>query len=300
MADLYTTAELITQVKRRGQIPTSQNTWDADAILDVATEELHQNIVPMMMRVREEYFVWSVDTALTSSTTEVPINGRAMGQVVREVQQILADGSIRDLPLLDPDQLETTNRHYDRSLMYYLEWNTIKLVGSNPSGSLRQKFYMRPGSLIETSSAGKITAINTATNTLTLDVSTNPFSASEAVDIVRKDGAHEYRGIDYSISSVSGADVVLDSLPDDLAVGDWVTPAEKSPIPQLPRDLQPLLVQSTVVTILDAMGDPRVEIQRKKLMEMEKVAIGLVTPRNHGESRKIVSGNDTRRWWNGY
>lgn len=301
MADLYTTTELITQVKRRGQIPTSQNTWDTEAILDTATEELHGFVMPLMKKVREEYFVSSSDTTLSASTTTVPINARAVGMALREVERVTASGGIESLPYLDPDQKqrETNGGYY--SLSYYLQWNNIVLAGDDLTGTLRQYFYIRPGSLIATTDAGKITAIDTGTYTVTLDVSTNPFAASDVCDFIRGDGAHEYRGIDYTVASVSGSDVTFSSLPDGLAVNDWLSPAEKSPIPQLPRDLQPLLVQATLVTILDAMGDPRVEIARRKLEDpqrgMIKSALDMITPRNHGEAKKIVSGYTQRRWW---
>lgn len=298
MADLYTTAELITQVKRRGQIPTSQKTWDNEAILDTATEEYHGLVLPLMLKTREEYFVLYEDQTLVSGTTGYSIPDRAMGQVVREVERRTADGGIESLPYISPDQKERfagAGGYY--SLGYYLEWNKVELVGNDLTGTLRVYYYVRPGSLVQTDACGKITAIDTGTNTVTLDVSTNPFAASDVVDFVRGDGAHEYRSIDYTVSSVSNADVVFSSLPSDLAVDDWLVPSEQSCIPQLPRDLQPLLVQATLVTILDAMGDQRVEFHRRKLEEMKMNATNMITPRNHGEAKKIVTGTTNRRFW---
>ncbi len=87
---------------------------------------------------------------------------------------------------------------------------------------------------------------------------------------------------------IAGADITFASLPTDLAVGDWIALAEYSPIPQVPFEFLPVLAQMTVIKALEANGDNEGVGRAKKDLEvLQANAIQLITPRNHGEPKRI-------------
>lgn len=288
-----TTTTLIAEIKQRAMVPSSQKTYENQDILRRATQEMDLYIMPLMKAVREEYFTWEADTTITASG-EIDINERAMGGVLRDVLYNSGSGFI-SIPYLDPEQRE---RQDDVLVMWSLRWNKIVLYG-NPSGTLRQSFYIRPGRLIETSDAGQITAINTGTQTVTLGgLIPSTFIATARTDMISNKQMHPFLALDQSIVSVAGNDVTYASLPTGLAVGDWIALAGESPVVQLPRELFPLLCQKVATTIVQSLGDPKWKDLQAETDMLHRNALNLIQPRVQGEPKKIVTGMNRRWWWN--
>jgi hypothetical protein len=61
--------------------------------------------------------------------------------------------------------------------------------------------------------------------------------------------------MDITASAVNTTDIVMDSVPSDVVVGDWVCLAGESCFPFIPADAHQLLVHLTVVACLEALGD---------------------------------------------
>lgn len=295
----YTTTDFLATVKQRAMIPTNQDTWQNPDILDLATEELRTHIMGLLISIREEYFVWQTDTTLVSGTKEYQLPRRALGQTVRDVLYS-SDSSGDDfysVPYLHPDQRQLAGNNYTSHLMVRFRWNKFIVEPDNNGGRLRIEHYIRPGELVETSSAGKVTAIDSDNDTVTLDNVPSSWASGTTVDWIKGTGGHEYLALSQDISSVSGSDVVFSSLPDDLEVGDWVALEDQSPVPQLPDVLQPVLAQQTAVQILESMGDPKFQSAEQRLGRLLKSALDILSPRMKGEAKKIVSNFQNRRWW---
>jgi hypothetical protein len=92
---------------------------------------------------------------------------------------------------------------------------------------------------------------------------------------------------------VSGTTLTLSTsdLPSRLAVGDWISLAGETPIPQIPDELRPVLAQATAVGVNEAMNLPGLDSARKTLDEMLKAVSLLLTPRVTGAQKKVVQRN---------
>jgi hypothetical protein len=295
MAATYTTTDFLASVRLRGSIPTTTNTNNVNNtsnLLSLATEELHIKLLPLIMAAREEFYVRSKDHTIVAGTASYAIPSRGTGMVLRDVQ-LIQGTSVRSLPMVDPEQVATTSNGEVRG--YYLEHNNVVLYQTPASavGTLRLKYFLRPGRLVATSSCAQISAIDTVTSTVTIASLPSGWTTGTVVDFVRATAPYDNPAIDQTITGTSSTSITFASLPTGLAVGDWVALAEYSPIPQIPHEFQPVLAQMTVHKVLEAQGDREGAAQAwKDLQTIQQYALQMITPRNQGEPKKVVA----RRW----
>jgi hypothetical protein len=149
-----------------------------------------------------------------------------------------------------------------------------------------------PGELCATDDAAKITTINTGTNTVTCSTVPASWTGSEAVDIIKGSGGYEYLSTSASITAINGTDITLSALPSGLSVGDWVAIEGESPIPQLPRELQPLLAHKVVVQILESMNQRgAAKAADERVDKMIQSALSIISPRVKGGAKKLVAAS---------
>jgi hypothetical protein len=92
--------DFIESVKKRATVPTSQITFTDDDIIRFANEDMDENMTPLVMSVREEFYV--TDAELTpeevgNNEKRVEVPERAFGSKVRLVSPI--NGGITQQPL---------------------------------------------------------------------------------------------------------------------------------------------------------------------------------------------------------
>lgn len=284
----YTTAKLLAGIARRSFAPTGQVTYSTTELLEMADEELKTLILPSIMKVREEFFVFRKDYAITASKSDYSIPARSIGMVIREVQIVNSAGSATDLRRIEPEQVLSYSEGSPNS--FYLKNNQICLypTPASTTDTLRVSFFLRPGELITVADSGVISAINTGTNTVTVTTIPSTFVTGDTFDFVKKDGAHEYIDIEYVSTLVSGTDIQFSALPSTLAVGDYICLTGYSPLVQLPPDYQPILAQAVAVQVLESMNQTGSEKAAQKLMALLKTAEELITPRVQGEDRVVL------------
>lgn len=286
----YTTTEFIASVKRRAAIPTSQSTYTEAGILAIGDEELRSDLLPLIMKSQEGYYDFDVDTSVNATGVyEIPT--RAVGGKL--VNAALIDGSQRvDLAYLTEDSLGRLDETYG-SPGFYIKRNQVYLVPADVGlPTFRQTIILRPGQLVVTSAAAQITAIDTGTGTLTFTSGTIPatFTTALTYDFIQQNPHFDHIEIDKTSPSITSTTMVFSSLSARLAVGDWVAIAGQSPIVQVPVEIQPLLIQETVNTILRGQGDlEKLAAGEKKSERMEKSTTNLYTPRVEDEGKKLVN-----------
>jgi hypothetical protein len=289
-----TTADLLEAIKQRGMIPDNQTTWSDSRLLTTATEDMRAAIVPLLMSVREEYFVMSKDISVVIGTSRYAIPERSAGQGVREVLWIDSEGNIKSMPQLTVEDGEVapgSNFENGVPYAYRIEWDAIVLSPAVTStGTMRVLYVVSPGDMISTDDAAQITGIDTATNTVSASTVPATWVGTEVVDVIRGSAGCEYLALGATITGITGTNITLSALPADLAIGDWVALEGKSPVPQLPRDLVPLLAHKVVVTVLESMNQrsaaDAAEARYQKLMTS---ALTMISPRVKGGAKKLVS-----------
>lgn len=254
-AGKWTSSDLLTSVKRRAFSPSNQNTLSDSDILDIATEELHSYIVPLINGVREGYFEYYEDFAVTSGTTSINIPDRAVGGRINYL--ISVNGTQETLlPRLEPTDTYNNGQvgYYDNWLMgpvgYYIRNHKIVFRGTLNDPYVRVYYFARPGDLVETTAARQVTAVGAGS--LTLSSALGTLTTGTAFDIIRNVPGFVPIAFDQT-ATVAGSTLTF-TPPSGVAVGDWVALANQSPIPQVPYELHPLLRERVVATVLQATG----------------------------------------------
>jgi len=292
----YTTTDFLNSVRQRGSLPTTTNTNNVNSttnLLNLATEELHIKLVPMLLSVREEFYVATKSYSITAAQANYSLPANAVGMIVRDIQ-IITGSEVKSLSPVDSEFITTTAA--GDPIGFYLEHNNIVLYPTpvSTAGTLRVRYFQRPNRLATTAECAQISSINTATSTITVSSIPSTWATGVILDFI---GASvPYRTIDneYTTTSVSSTTIVFSALPLSLAVGDWLAPTGYSPIPQIPFEFQPLLAQMTVVKALESLGDSNgVKQASENLKMIEAAAIQLISPRVQGEAKRVVR----RTWW---
>ena len=289
----YTFTELLEDIKTRGMVPTSQNTYTSARFLILVNDEIRSSMLPLVLKCRANYFEYNVDTALDSTGT-YPISTRAIGGKVNNLA--LISGTQRlDLPWGSEEELSDTSVSPTGTAVAYIKGNQVITVPQSISEytTLRMGIYLRPSEVVAQSSAAQITAINTGTRTLTFTSGTVPSSwtTSMTFDLVQQNPHFDTLAIDQAISTITTTTMIFSSaLPSRLAVGDWVGLAGQSPIIQLPLELHPLLAQRVANECLKNSPHTKAyETGIENVKEMEKNAMHLLTPRIDKEGKKLVN-----------
>lgn len=291
----YTNTDFLTSVRNQGNLPNTTNNNNVNStvnLLRVATAELHIRLMPLIMSVRDEFYVRTKDYAITSNQRTYLIPERASGMVLRDVQ-IVQGTDIRSLEPIQSEHITTTSTGTPEG--YYFEHDSVVLypTPSSTSGTLRMRYFTRPSTLVATAECAQIASINTTLKTVTVTTIPGSWVATTSLDFVRQNSPHTCLEIDQAAVSVVTTTIEFAALPSGLVVGDWLALAGETPIPQIPTDFRPVLAQMTVAQVLMANGDKEGAAAADRDVEkLSAYVLALITPRNQGANKKIIP----RRW----
>mgnify|MGYP003119130915 CR=1 FL=1 len=285
----YTTSDLLSSVKIKAMMPLNQDTFTESDILSLATEELQSYIMPLVMSVREEYYLFQEDIDIVSGTSDYRIPSRAIGSRLRDVVLLSSGNSTASLPRLTPEETVGT---MVKTPAFSLRSETIILhpKPTNSSDKLRLSYFIRPSKLVKTTRGASIISIDTNNKKVTVNNVPSNIVSSSKVDLIPGKGGCIPLAIDQSISDISGTVITLNSIPEDLAVGDDVVLAEESSRISAPIEFRTLLEQAVVVKVLEALGDTEgLRNALTKLSQQEKHMLTLISPRVEGEPTVIAT-----------
>ena len=283
----YTTDDLIAKVKLWAAIPNTQPAYTDAQILDLMSDEMYNIIVPLIMEANENYFLTHKDYTIASATSEYELPSNAIGTTVDEVKVITSNDETINIPLV-------TLYRYDRHEQgYYIRGNYLNLLNpQNYNGkTLRVWYFYRPNELILAASARAITAINTGTKTLTFASLPSTWTAGK-YDMIKANAPYTLFAVNET-GTESDPDIVFtNTLSTDLAVGDYVAQTGYSPVANIPHEALGLLVQSTVIKILEGLKDTQgINNAVQKYKQMEQRLINLIQPRVKDVPQKLRNYN---------
>ena len=172
---------------------------------------------------------------------------------------------------------------------------------------LRLQIFQRPNAVVAEQYCATITAINTATNTVTLDNIPPGFVGAPLFDVVRGTPFFETLAIDQT-AAISGSTMTFTTaLPSGVSpyvpsIGDYVCIAGQAPVANLPVEMLSVLTQRLVVKVLEATGDQNGLKAADAACEKAWIAaLQQSTPRDEGNARYVVNFNGPgwgpSRWW---
>lgn len=150
------------------------------------------------------------------------------------------------------------------------------------------------------------------TKVLSLDKVPSHFTNLLQYDLVQNTSPNKIVKYDLNCNTVDSNLKIL-SIPkcecDSFRVGQYITKAEESIVPNVPTELHPILAQRVAVACLEAMGDEQnKQSAERKLQQMEQNANSIIDNRVEGAPIKIknrhspltqaagVSGRRKNRW----
>lgn len=308
----YTSDDLISAVRMRCQLPSATNDGkftDAN-ILELAYEELLTNVLPEIRKARGNYYVKAADYAVASGVASYAIPSRAQGASLRDVTFINSDGtgfSLPELPLEDIDYYNTSGSTWWSTAFCYCIQNNSVVLRPEPTqeGTLRLRYYDRPGRLVVNSSAMQITSITPGVNTLLGGDVPATWTTSNKFDILAASPTFDDYAESLTPAAVTpgagGSIAFPGALDASIAVGDWVALETESPVVQLTVELQPVLASATCVRVLEALGDGgATQIAESLFQRQMRQAVAHIQPRNDGEQPRIINRRGplrfSRRW----
>lgn len=275
--------ELISALKICGSFPTSNDLFSNSDFLTLFNMQLQSDITPMMLRLNEEFFLQTKDFTISQGSS-YRIPRRAIGAKVRDLSMVDNAGNVTPI-----NRLFEEDRPYSYS-GYYMLRNSIELSSDFTSNTLRMKIFGRPSTLVLPTACGQITSIDTGMNQVVVSSAPSTFAQDVLVDFVQNNNPFDLLGFDYSITSVSGTTLTFSSLPDGLEEGDYVCLATEAPVPMVPEEVHPLLVQSCLCRTLSSKKDKVYEQELVTFERMKEDAISMLDPRVKNNSVKFRSG----------
>lgn len=280
------TNQLLAAVNLKGALAEGQ--FLDEEILSFAHDSLISALQPLIMSVREEYFVVNENRAIFGGPGHT-ISGRAIGQKLREIK-IIRSSQVVDLPQVLPEDI-TSIAPGGQPSSFYLEGNKVVLYPYPPvsgcSDILRLTYHLRHSKLVSSTSVAVITAIDPLTGMVTTSGNPSSWVTSDSFDVVSRDGNSVIR--DIMPLSVSPTSVAVDpslSL-SEIAVGSYLSLAGETFVLQIPDEAMNLLAMMTVVECLNSMGSlQEAQVVQGKVNELSQVLTRLLTQRVIGSPKR--------------
>ena len=264
----YTGEELITACRDIGMVPDTGSTGTEDAdLLKKINEGMRLILVPRLLKTREEYFVKRQRDALTTKA-RYRLPHRAMYSKLRDLWYVDSDGDRHELFPVEAENIHEYQQDdaANEPVGYVIEDNDVLLIpdtSTSWSGYLEFVFFMRPGDIVKTTSAGAVASFDTGAKTITCtaDVS-SLFSAGDKIDVHSKYSGGELKEWDLTVTNVATTVITVSEAIDAstygrkaIEAGDYVCLAEESALPALPREMHPLVARAAALYVSESIGD---------------------------------------------
>ncbi len=293
MAINWTTTGLLASIRRRAASETATTTGTADAdLLSYADEELHSTLLPLILEAKGDHLLPQFDgeTTTTAGTAAYRIPYRAAFQRIREASLVYG-GQVENLWQASLEELEEwTAAATGKPEAFYVRGSKLVLLPTPDAAyTLRLTYAHRPSAL--TNTAADYKALTAVSGTSLTTASNHGFTSSSVLDFVKASSPFEVLSVDNTPSAASGSSITLSAAITDLAVGDYVCVTGTSPLPQIPAELHPLLVDLVVASHLKARGFlNESSAWRDSVAAKVAQAVAALTPRVEGEPRIAAPG----------
>lgn len=312
MLPQYTTTQLIANIKRRCTVPTSQLTFTPEDFCELANDALQDEIVPLLMSTREEYFVEFEDIP-TPDTRQFPMPKNTTANKVRTVSYMQQSSPLVliNLPRIDLDVVAGYGFiNYNTLAGFYLQDDNICLYPdtSVPTGTvIRVYFFRRTLNLATPGTFGRVTDIDTGAKTLTLDNTPFTWVVGDKLNSVSSlPPRFKTTNAEMTIVNISNPTVEVDTV-EGVEIGDYVSYMGYSAIPQVFIEAHAYLAQLTAAKCLESLGDSEgMQVALNRAETMKTGLLTLTSQRVDGSVKKVMAasgglrlGSGLGRWGRG-
>lgn len=261
---------IISNIKIRAGFPDDNYLTDSE-ILSILNDEQKVKILPFLLKLKGDFLIRNKDYTITSGSTY-------------RLPKRIAANAIRDLKLYDGQSYTDLNRLFEEDRPYkrkgyYLNGNVIELSSDITTGTLRLSYFLTPSELVLASSCAKVQSINSSTQ-VTVEALPSTFAVSSSVDIIQADQPNDILAVESTIQNIASTTLTFTSLPDDLAVGDYICLAGETPIPRMPEEVHVLLMQAGLVARLRSKKNKAAKDEQEVYDKMAEDLTDMLTPRS--------------------
>ena len=296
----YTTDSLIASVKRRITLPDAQNLYSSDDLIAFMSDELSSTCVPLVHSVQQEYWVEKIDIPLVQNQTNYTIPIRGVTNGLRLVTLLDTNNNEIAYPLIRPEVTASAYNWmtpYSTSTLYgfYMENDHVVMfpnsIATNPVNTIRFRIERQPSQLCATDEAAQVISISG--QLVTVSAIPSDWTTSLTYDLINGSPQFQSKGDDFVVSNLNTGTSVITfttTLPTNLAVGDWISIANTSPIPQIPVQMFPYLAQCAANLCMAGMADagPYNDGMKKATM-MKEDLLKMMQPRDNGNVQVVVN-----------
>jgi hypothetical protein len=289
------TTSFLAAVDRAITVPNYQPRFSQSDILALANEEQQSMIVPMIVALREEFFVFRETLSITAGDFGFRIPERAIGRTLREIQYRNQTGGtlVYDLPRISiEDSYRFTNLGVGTPNGFMVEGDSIRLLPTPSSnGEVILYTLRRPSDLVLTSRTAVVTAVGT--NTITLSKVPSNFTIGSKIDITDSVPSFPLVYKDLTITNITGLVLTVSGFTGaalvNVDVNDVVSTALETSLVQIPSEAQVVLVHATAVRVLEALSIPdQMKIAEEKLQQKIRACREILSPRVEGSTPKVI------------
>lgn len=255
---MWDTTDFLSRVKRKAQWPSDAKLTD-DQLLDIADEEGHAYIAPLVRIAAEAFWVKRYTTPLVSGQPLYRIPYRTTGGTVYDVSVQDSTGRIRRLSKVQASEIYMFASGLQSALSgiptaYCIEGDQIRImpIPSSPL-TLVVRFERRPSKLVQTTSC--VQAATVSSMSLTTAAAMSGFSGT--VDIVQARPNFDSL-LDDATAVQSGSGPYTYTFTQtltDVIAGDWMCPPGQSCVVQYPDPLYPIIIDRVAAQALEEAGD---------------------------------------------
>lgn len=281
----------------RGVYPDASTTYSTSELLTMMDEEVRTYVWPLLHEVNGDFHVRRHDVSVTAGTATYRLPKRIVGEALKAVIRVLADGSMVPINRI---ALADSSSGIDG---FWFEDDQIVLTPTPTQAfTMRLFYYLRPNKIVDSANAAEIATINGARTVVTLTSGASFTIAATTYDIIRGVPGVRVLEMDKTVSSTSPITFSA-ALASDVAVGDYLCAPGSTPIPNIPVECFPLLVQRMVCVI--SKGKPYHDAELRELDRMEARIRSLLQPRAASNPEYVQNfaapgwGGWRRRWWGG-
>ena len=289
------TTAFLAAVDRAITVPNYQPRFSQSDILALANEEQQSLVVPMIVALREEFFVFRETLSITAGDIGFRIPERAIGRTLREIQYRNQTGGtlVYDLPRISiEDSYRFTNLGTGTPNGFMIEGDTIRLLPTPSSdGEVILYILRKPNSLVLNSRTAVVTAVGT--NTITLSKVPSNLTIGSKIDVTDNKPSYPLVQKDLTITNITGLVLTVSGFTgtalSGVDVDDVVSTALETSIVQLPDEAAVVLIHATAVRVLEALSIPdQMKMAEEKLQQKIRACREILSPRVEGSIPKII------------
>jgi hypothetical protein len=271
--------EFVPQVKRAATLPPNTR-FTPDVLRSMADNEMRTRVAPALLSAGGEHLGYTWRVPVVSGRARVRLPPRTLR--VRSLH-LEVDGKPQPLDKTDEVRLHTGTATGRPRLWMQEGSGAVRLYPTPDSDAvLVVKVYQHPSVHVDTTAVARVTDFDVDARTLTLDAVPATYAVGAKVDVLCGQPDFQWLLCDAAVEAVDGLVVTLSSVPEDVAVDDYLTLAGETCVPQAPVPFHHVLLHAVTAGCLRGQTDGEaLAMVEAALAQAEASAKAAIAPTSH-------------------